>query len=389
MALRAAALVDEGDRRATTARVSANACRSMAIDAEARLLGDLDELAIMSRCAATIRTFCLPAAFLAGDGGEDLVVQDGVVERDRDRFLRLELDRRLELLLVDEGELHGADDDLLVGHPQTEAAAGEPGLLPEALELGGQALDVDDFAFEHETFGQGPHGRSHERLPCFGAADLSPRDGGLLQIDSDAHTVLCHRRTLQRPQSPSTALSAGSRVGFRPTLRRGSPRAPAHGAAGLFHRGFPIVHKSSQTPRPFPCANAAPFSLGRLPARLHRPCWRSFASEQRGSASRAAGARASPSGTPERERRARRAAGGRRGGRSAQLGAATSSAPVTTSAPRKAAAAAAYGAGDGVADPGRRARRRLHDNGHRRQRVATPGHDEAAVDPAGVDDETR
>ena len=221
--LRAAALVDEGDRRRHGAR-ERERLQVDGLDAEARLLGDLDEAGDHVALRGDEEDLLLARAFLAGDGGEDLVVQDGVVERDRDGFLRLELDRRLELLLVDERELHGTHDDLLIGHAQAEPAAGEPGLLPEALELSGQALDVDDLALEHKTLGQRAHGRSRQRLPRFAAADLSPRDGGLLEIDPDAHTVLCHRRTPSVPSRPLRRFRhvQGSALGLH--FVRGCPR---------------------------------------------------------------------------------------------------------------------------------------------------------------------
>ena len=122
-----------------------------AVDAQAGLVRDLDELRIMSRWAATSRIFCSSVAVVARHRGEDLVVEDGLVDRDGDRLLGLKLDRRAKLLLVDEREGHGAHDDLLIGDPETEPLAREAAFLPERLELGREAVDIDDLALEDET----------------------------------------------------------------------------------------------------------------------------------------------------------------------------------------------------------------------------------------------
>ena len=137
-----------------------------------------------------MRTLCLPAP--SSDGGQHLEVEDGVVERDGDGLLRLELDRGAKLLGVDDRELHRADDDLLVGHAERETLAREAALFPEALELGGKSVDVDDLAFEDEAFRQRTHGDLSQGVPLTGSPHLRACDRRLFKVDPDAHTTLGH-----------------------------------------------------------------------------------------------------------------------------------------------------------------------------------------------------
>ena len=151
-------LVDERHRRSHRAH-ERERLKVDAVDGEAGLPGDLHEL-IDHVALGGDDEHLLPSAALAfaRRRRQDLEVQDGLVERDGDGLLRLELDGGAQLLGIDDGELHGAHDDLLVGDADGEPLAGEAGRLPEGLELGRETVDVDDLAFEHQTVGKRPRG---------------------------------------------------------------------------------------------------------------------------------------------------------------------------------------------------------------------------------------
>ena len=77
---------------------------------------------IMSRRAAAISTRWR-GPFSVSVTARRLPVQDGLVERHRQRVLRLEAHGGVELLALGaDGQLDGADDDLLVGDADAHAA---------------------------------------------------------------------------------------------------------------------------------------------------------------------------------------------------------------------------------------------------------------------------
>ena len=188
----------------------------------------------------------LPSAALALARGrrEDLEVQDRLVERDGDGFLRLELDGGAEFLGIDDRELHGAHDDLLVGDAHREPLAGEPGCLPERLELCREPLDVDDLALEHETVGERSRRDRHQRVALTASLDLGADHRSLFDVDAYAHRVHGHTR-------PSACLalapvSAPLRDTFRHSFRRIGMRSLPPTVKGTL-----ISHKESTAYRGF------------------------------------------------------------------------------------------------------------------------------------------
>ena len=66
---------------------------------------------------------------------EHLVVEDGLVDRNREGFLRAEMDRVRQLLrVVDPDDVEGADTDAVVGDPEADALARQLVLLEELLQ---------------------------------------------------------------------------------------------------------------------------------------------------------------------------------------------------------------------------------------------------------------
>ena len=148
----------------------------------------------------------------AACGREDLVVEDGFVDRDGDVLLGLELDSRPQLLLVDLRKLHRTYDDLLVRHAQLDAFACETALFPEDFEFVCEAVCVDDFALEHESLGKSADRSMRQHVVLLSRLDLDGSYGGLLQIETHTHSVLRH----DLPRSP---LFSRQFVGtFRTTL---------------------------------------------------------------------------------------------------------------------------------------------------------------------------
>ena len=188
------------DTRGATERMSANACRSMPSMLSPAFWATSVNCRIMSRWAATMRTFCLPGPPSSRClRGEHLEIHHRIVQRDGDGLLRLELDGRAQFLLVDHGEFHGAHHDLLVRDAQAEMLAGEAAVLPERLELRGERRCINDLALEDQALGQRAHGDRGHRVALACALDLCPGDRRLLQVDPDAHSVPGHTR-------PSVAL---------------------------------------------------------------------------------------------------------------------------------------------------------------------------------------
>ncbi len=184
-------LIDEGDRR----RHRTHQCEGLQIDTldrEPRLAGSLHELRDHVALGSDDEDLLLGAPVLGRARRQHLVVEDRVLERDGDGLLRLELDGGAHLFGVDHGEVHGTHDDLLIGDTERAPLAGEPALLPEALELGAKRLDVDDLALEHEARGKRPYGHSRQREPLARALDLHAGDRRLFKVDPDARPVLRH-----------------------------------------------------------------------------------------------------------------------------------------------------------------------------------------------------
>ena len=184
-------LVDEGDRAGHGAH-QGECLKVDPVDGEPGLLGDLDEPRDHVPLGGDDEDSLSTGTVFRRHGREHLEIEDGVVQRYRDGFLRLELDGGAKLLGVDDRELHGAHDDLLVRDSEREALARESALLPEALELGGQGIDVDDFAFEDEALREGAHGHVGQRITPTSALHLGARYRRLLEVDTDAHTDLGH-----------------------------------------------------------------------------------------------------------------------------------------------------------------------------------------------------
>ena len=115
-------LVDKGDRRRDGAH-EGEGLKIDPVDREAGLLRHLHELGDHVVLRRDDEDLLSPGAFaLTSCRREDLEVQDRFVQRDGNRFLRLELDRGAQFFGVDDGELHRAHDDLLVGDAHGEAA---------------------------------------------------------------------------------------------------------------------------------------------------------------------------------------------------------------------------------------------------------------------------
>jgi hypothetical protein len=88
-----------------------------------------------------------------------VIVEHGFVERDRERFLRAEADRILELLLVvDSDQVEHADADAVARDAEPHVLARELVAREELLQRERERLRVADFAADHDTL--------FERLPC-------------------------------------------------------------------------------------------------------------------------------------------------------------------------------------------------------------------------------
>ena len=173
-------LIDEGG----LGRESADHGERLQVDAadhETGLLGHVHELPHHLSLGGDQQDALLDAAVVVGVGREHLVVEDGLVDRDGDVLLGLELDRGPQLLFVDLRELHGADDDLLVRHPELDALACESALFPEDFEFVGQSVAVDDLALEHESFGKSADRSMRQHVVLLSGLDLDGSDGRLLQ----------------------------------------------------------------------------------------------------------------------------------------------------------------------------------------------------------------
>ena len=85
---------------------------------------------------------------------EDLEVEDGVLDRDRDQFLGLELERGGQVAFVHEREIGRADDHALAGYTRDDGLAAEATLTPEAADGGTHGFGIDDLAVAHRSQGR-------------------------------------------------------------------------------------------------------------------------------------------------------------------------------------------------------------------------------------------
>jgi hypothetical protein len=77
-------------------------------------------------------------------------VEDHLVQGHRDRLSRLEANGRLEVLVLgDLRKLQLADDDLLVGHPETHVTGQRAG-AEDLLEDRPERVRIDDLAVLHD-----------------------------------------------------------------------------------------------------------------------------------------------------------------------------------------------------------------------------------------------
>ena len=102
-----------------------------------------------------------PAALAVVDTLEHVVVEHRLLERHRKLLLRLEANRRLELLVVvDRRQLQDTQRDLLAGDAEPDAL-GQVVLLEEGLDAVGEPVDVDDLALVEEAGAEGLGGGPH------------------------------------------------------------------------------------------------------------------------------------------------------------------------------------------------------------------------------------
>ena len=117
--------------------------------------------------------------------GEHLVVEDGLLERDRQHLLRPEADRIRELLRVlDPRHLEGADADPVVGDAEPDAALGQLVLGEEGLERDRQCLGVAQLAVDDDAVVERGASRLDE-LDGLAVANPGGRDLGAADLETD------------------------------------------------------------------------------------------------------------------------------------------------------------------------------------------------------------
>jgi hypothetical protein len=148
---------------------------------------------------------------LVGEPQHRLRVDHRLVGRDRDLLGGLELDGGAALALVlEQGQLDGADHHPLVRDAQPHALAREPGRAPEALDLRGELVGAHDLAVVDEPRGQGLDRRRGERDPLAGGLQLDARDGAGADVEcyDGAHG---HDVRVGEGREANRAVSRGSR----------------------------------------------------------------------------------------------------------------------------------------------------------------------------------
>ena len=125
---------------------------------------------------------------------ERVEVQDGVLDRHRDELLRLEPERRPELLLGEPRERDLANHHPLVPHTHVDLPALEPAALPQLAERLAHQLGLTDLAGLDGSFGQGHLRRANDdrRVPSL---ELGGAHRGGADIESDPY--LGHLWTLR------------------------------------------------------------------------------------------------------------------------------------------------------------------------------------------------
>ena len=149
-------------------------------------------------------------AFLVRRLAQHLVVEDGLVDRDREGFLRAELDRVRELLRVlDARDLQGADADPVRRDAEAHTALRKLVQLEELLQRLGQELGLAELAVRDDARVERPA----RELEHFGVAVVRDRRGRELRgADLQADEAL---RVLAAPARPRCRARDRERPGRR------------------------------------------------------------------------------------------------------------------------------------------------------------------------------
>ncbi len=124
------------------------------------------------------------------DVGEQVQVQDRLVDGDRELVADLQGQRPAQVGLGEVGQVHLADDDLLVGEAQADVAAAEAERLPEAAQGRHDLVGLDDLAVADDAGRQGHLAeplQGRRATPARPELDGPDRGRAQVQPDPDAH----------------------------------------------------------------------------------------------------------------------------------------------------------------------------------------------------------